>query len=86
VKACGKCFVEKPLSDFRWRFDRKKYSGVCFQCTQRRHAAAHVKRRSRRLVDPSGNPWPLAPEIKALNNAFGLWHGPVNRAPLKWAA
>lgn len=47
VKACSKCKVEKPLSEFR-QFSDKRYSKMCDKCRDKNSRAGTIKQNERR--------------------------------------
>lgn len=81
MKACTLCKVEKPLSAFRMRGGKRgpRLTSECIPCNLERQ-------RRIRNGDDQGQPWKRSPEEVAANNACILWHGPVRREPMRWAA
>lgn len=80
-KLCICCRIEKPLSDFPLRSDTKRPMGNCRLCFAVKRAAfdrkQYAKKRAALVAAKNRTDVPL-------NNAFNLWHHPVNRSePLR---
>lgn len=80
-KLCTCCRIEKPLGEFLIRSDTKRPMGNCRRCYSIKRAAFDRKQYAKKraaLAAVKSNP------ETPLNNAFNLWHHPVNRAePLR---
>lgn len=80
VKRCKDCHIEKPLSAFLIRCDTKRLMGNCRLCYSVKRAAFDRKQYAKKRA-AAGLP---CNTDTAMNNAFNLWHHPVNRAePLR---
>lgn len=75
TKVCSQCRMEKPIADFLIRCDTKRPMGNCRLCYSVKRAAFDRKQYAKRRA-AAGLQCNTA---TAMNNAFNLWHHPVNR-------
>jgi hypothetical protein len=84
MKACTKCELPKPETEFRliWGRATPQRMAECIDCLRARQRAIYHRRQRQKAFAAL----PANTQDRELNRAAASWRGPVNRSPMRWAA